>query len=98
MNTKTKDWIRVRKELVKEFEDMGIVTCEARLPGCWHDNALGFAHTRKRRNVTDLKRVSLLCQPCHSRVEYFCKEATGMDMETYLEGIIAKRVDHKQSD
>lgn len=88
---KTKEWNKARLELKKQFQDWGITTCEIRLEGCRNNWSLGFAHTRKRRDVTDLKRVVLACNPCHSKVEYFCNEYTGMNMEDYLESIIERR-------
>lgn len=84
---KTKEWAKVRKELKKDFETMGITTCELRVEGCWNNNALSFAHTLKRRNVTDLKRVVLACVPCHQKVERMIEA----QMEAYLENIIKKR-------
>jgi sugar phosphate isomerase/epimerase len=88
---KTKEWMEIRKELKEEFQRMGVTTCELKLEGCTHDNFLGFAHTKKRRNVTDLKRVVLACANCHDKVEYCSFRWTGKPMEEYLEGIISKR-------
>ena len=84
---KTKEWNKVRAELKTEFENMGITTCEIRHKGCWKNNALGFAHTKKRRYVTDLKRVVLACNPCHDWVE----NSGEVKMEEYLEQIIHDR-------
>ena len=89
--SKISEWNRVRKELVKDFNKVGITKCEIRLPLCLRDYALGFAHTKKRRNVTDLKRVVLSCQNCHTTVEYACKANTGKTMEEFLEHIINAR-------
>jgi hypothetical protein len=88
---KTKEWNRVRKELVKEFEEAGITQCEIRLEGCTKGLFLGFAHTKKRRDVTDLKRVVLSCTSCHEKIEFCCYRWTGMKMENYLEQIIRNR-------
>lgn len=69
---KTKAWADTRSELKVEFEfTYGITTCELRYKGCWNDNALGFAHAAKRRNLTrdDLKHVILACNPCHDLLE-----------------------------
>jgi len=88
---KSEEWYKVRKELVKEFYEKGITSCEIGLLGCTKTLYLGFAHTKKRRYVTDLKRVVLACHSCHHKVEYFCKENTGKNMEAYLEGIIKNR-------
>ncbi len=90
--SKVAKWSVIRKELIKEFRERGIIRCEIGLPGCTSNNFLGFAHTRKRRNVTDLKKVVLACVFCHSKVEYNCKELTGKNMEDLLENIIDSRV------
>lgn len=84
---KTKAWNKARKELKVEFEKLGITTCEIRFTHCWFNNALSFAHTRKRRNVRDLKRVVLACVPCHSIIEAWPEEK----MEEFLEKIIESR-------
>lgn len=88
---KTKEWDKAKVELKKEFQEMGITSCEIRLPDCTNSYMLGWAHTRKRRFVTDIKRVVLACQNCHQKVEYECEKWTSKDMETYLEEIIQKR-------
>lgn len=84
---KTKAWEQARKELKDEFFKKGITTCELRMPGCWFNNALSFAHTRKRRNMDDIKRVVLACIPCHQIVEAWPESK----MEEYLENIIKNR-------
>jgi len=89
--SKVQIWNRIRRQLKKDFEKMGITTCELKLEGCKHDNFLGFAHTKKRREVTDLRRVVLACQPCHEKVEFCCTRWTGKRIEEYLEEIISKR-------
>lgn len=88
---KTIAWNKARKELVKEFKDWGITCCEIKLQGCTNGLYLGFAHTRKRRDVTDLKRVVLACSNCHYKIEYNCNYYTDKDMESYLESIIESR-------
>jgi hypothetical protein len=65
-------WINVRRSLKKEFEAAGITTCEAGFDGCQVDNELGFAHSHKRRNITDdtlMREVALLCNRCHFKLE-----------------------------
>jgi len=89
--SKVQKWNKIRKELVKEFEEKGIVSCEIGLENCTRTRFLGFAHTKKRRDVTDLRRVVLACQPCHEKVEYCCFRWTGKNMEDYLEDIISNR-------
>lgn len=97
---KTLEWEKVRRtELIPQFEEWGITTCEIKIEGvCWNNNALGFAHTLKRRDITtpeQLRRVVLACNPCHDIVEHRCQEYFGVSMETYLEGIIKRR--HEQN-
>lgn len=87
LGKKGSEWANTRASLKKEFEAGGITTCEAKLPGCWRDNGLGFAHTKKRRHVTDLRRVALLCNHCHD--EFECKPEP--EMERLIEAIIAAR-------
>lgn len=68
---KTKAWDNARADLKMEFLALGITSCELRYPGCWFDNALGFAHAAKRRKLTaeDLNHVVLACNPCHDILE-----------------------------
>lgn len=89
--SKVQIWNRIRKQLKKDFEARGITTCELQLEGCKHNNFLGFAHTTKRRDVKDLKKVVLSCANCHSKVEYACHRWTGKHMTEYLESIISNR-------
>lgn len=89
--SKVEEWNRVRRELVQEFKDRNITSCELGLEGCQRNNFLTFAHTVKRRYVTDLKRVVLACVLCHSKIEYDSIKWTGLKMEEYLEGIIKNR-------
>jgi hypothetical protein len=89
--SKTTTWSKARGELVKEFAKMGITSCEIKLHRCTGNNFLGFAHTVKRRNVKDIKRVVLACTNCHDMVEYAPHRWTGKSMEEYLEEIITQR-------
>lgn len=89
--SKVQEWNKVRKELKVQFEEAGITRCELRLLDCTPNNYLGFAHTTKRRDVKDLRKVVLSCSNCHSKVEYACHRWTGKTMEDYLEGIIKNR-------
>jgi len=84
---KTKDWARVRRGLVPRFERVGITSCEIHFPQCWRNDCLSFAHTKKRRFVTDLTRVVLACAACHTAVEGMSHE----EMERVLEKIISER-------
>jgi hypothetical protein len=74
MNTlgkKGKAWAKVRREIKPEHERIGNVTCELRLVGCWINNALTWAHPKKRRHTThkELPVVILACAPCHDKIE-----------------------------
>jgi hypothetical protein len=89
--SKVDEWNSIRKTLKVQFEEAGITRCELRLPDCTPTNYLGFAHTTKRRDIKDLKRVVLACANCHNKVEYYCHQWTGKTMEDYLESIIDKR-------
>jgi hypothetical protein len=73
----------------KEFAMAGITTCEARLKPCWRNNALGFAHEAKRRKLTkeDLKKVILICNPCHGEIEVWPAE----EMKQFVNNVIANR-------
>lgn len=68
---RTKEWQHMREQLKPRFEAAGITRCEFRYEGCWRDNGLSFAHTKKRRNLRDgeLEVVALACIPCHNRLE-----------------------------
>jgi len=67
----TKEWQQAREELKQEFGAVRITRCEFNFEGCWRDNALGFAHIKKRRNLlpNELKKVALACNPCHDKLE-----------------------------
>lgn len=84
---KTKAWEKARAEVKQDFYSRGITECEIGFECCWRNNALSFAHTRKRRNVVALKRVVLACVPCHQVVERWPEDR----MQEYLEDIISRR-------
>jgi hypothetical protein len=66
-------WENARRKLKRIFESKGILTCELRYPGCWHDNGLGFMHRVKRRKITsdeELLTVALACNFCHAQAEF----------------------------
>lgn len=90
---KTKEWEdKVRPNLKVVFAAAGITTCELGIAGCWRDNALGFAHSLKRRNIPRnnkalLTEVALLCSVCHDKIERL-PEA---EMAVVIRGIIADR-------
>ena len=68
---RTRESDKAREWLKREFNKVGIRTCQLRLAGCWFDTALGFAHPAKRRNLQDgeLYIAALLCNPCHDIIE-----------------------------
>ncbi len=83
---KSRKWDTVRAELKKEFEAMGVVTCEI----CGVDNYLSFAHRLKRRYVTtadELRYVALLCIQDHERIEH----SGGQAMYDRITEIVEKR-------
>jgi hypothetical protein len=69
---KTDQWDTTRAQLKVRFEMAGVTTCELRYPGCWKNNALSFAHSKKRRKIEgdELSECILVCVPCHNRLEY----------------------------
>jgi hypothetical protein len=58
-----------------KFFDKGIISCEARLPGCVNF-MLSFHHRRKRRHylnkgdlINEFNEVILVCCECHEKLE-----------------------------
>lgn len=92
---KVKVWEVARVSLIKLFTTWSITTCEIRLDGiCIKDNFLGFAHTERRRKLSeaDVKspnKVVLACQPCHHVVDFVMDR---MEAKALLEKIIKERV------
>jgi hypothetical protein len=84
---KVEAWEEALAELKVRFEQAGITTCEVRYEGCWRNNALSFAHSKKRRKVEggELYECILACVPCHNRLEY------GKNMYEIVRSIIARR-------
>jgi hypothetical protein len=81
---RTKDWNNARRKLKVMFESLGITRCEK----CHSDFALGFAHRLKRRFITDreeLMTVALLCNDCHSEIEYSGHENMYRDITAIIE-------------
>ena len=86
----TKQWNSTRKTLKKEFEYKGITTCELRYEGCWINNALSYAHSKKRRFICtedDLREVALACVPCHQKIERLPHD----EMERIVREVIERR-------
>ncbi len=86
---KTTQWEGERAKLIEEFANMDITSCEIKFEGCWKNNALGFAHIDKRKNLRpeDLPSVVLACTPCHQTVEAW----NNIRMRKFLLEIIKKR-------
>lgn len=89
---KTHQWDSIRKQLISRFAQAGITTCELQYKGCWHDNALTFAHRKKRRfcDEKELWICVLACSQCHHKVEILRHDA----MFEILSQAIEKR--HRQ--
>lgn len=87
---KGKAWAKLRRVLKCEFAARGLTICELQLPGCWHDNGLGFAHRYKRNLITsedELRVVILACNPCHDVIEI----AGHAKMKKLVDGVIRDR-------
>jgi hypothetical protein len=86
---KTIAWEKERAKLKVRFEAMRITECELGYPECWKDNALGFAHAKKRRFLKphELSEVILCCNPCHDKLESLPHDI----MAQIVREIIAKR-------
>lgn len=84
---KTDTWEKERNELKARFERAGITHCELRYEGCWHNNALSFAHSKKRRKIEgdELSETCLCCVPCHMILE------NKKDMTEIVRSVIARR-------
>jgi hypothetical protein len=91
---KTKEWAAARKILKPKFQAAGITTCELGYRNCWYDNALSFAHARKRNDLRpgELYEVILCCTPCHDILERMPKPI----MYAAVHKIIAARKDFQK--
>ncbi len=86
LGRKGREWAATRARLKVQFEAAGIMRCEI----CGGRFALGFAHRKKRRNVTtqaELEIVALLCNADHTALEML-PEA---EMGERIDAIIASR-------
>jgi hypothetical protein len=75
---------------VVRFQVAGITSCELGYPGCFRNNFLSFAHSKKRRYITsqeELEEVCLACQKCHDDVEYSGRK----NMYNTVRSVIARR-------
>jgi len=92
---KVKAWDEARKELKKTFAKWKIIKCEIKLEGCLRDNYLGFAHIKRRVELTNEQIESpqfvvLACQQCHNTVD---NEMKKQDSYKLLKKIVEKRKD-----
>ena len=60
------------------YQEEGIYSCEAKLPGCMGQMFTGFAHRHKRHwyypvdkweLLEDINQTILCCQVCHDQIE-----------------------------
>lgn len=77
-------WAATRKKLKVRFEAAGITHCEM----CGSSFALGFAHRKKRANITtqeELEIVALLCNsPCHDAIEILPESEMGKQVDAII--------------
>ncbi len=88
---KTQEWETARRKLKIAFEAAGITSCEVRCKGCWRDNALSFAHSKKRANIKgdEIYEVVLACASiCHQILE----EMPEARMTEVVRSIISHRI------
>ena len=86
---KGQDSLDAVEQMKKDFAEIGVINCEANLKGCWHNNALSFAHLDKRRYLSkeDLLVACLICVPCHTTIEAWKRDK----MRSFLQDIIDRR-------
>ena len=80
----------MRADLKLRFEAAGIMECELQREGCWRDNALVLAHSKRRRFIEtdeDMREVDLACDICHGDIEILPRA----EMENIVRNIIASR-------
>ena len=65
---KTKEWLRARKRLIKEFAEKELASCEI----CGSTFGLSFHHRNKRRENDKhiFDKVILVCAKHHQELEY----------------------------
>ena len=88
---KVRAWDEIRtKELKPAFKRAGVVECELRWHKCTKDNFLGFAHSRRRRNIEtpeQMREVCLACVNCHTDLD----TRPHAETEAIVRSIIAAR-------
>lgn len=89
---KTREWERERAKLKKKFLQAGISYCEVMHDPayCWRNMGLGFAHSKKRRNIVgdEIREVILACPQCHQWLEY---ELSEKEMTEFVRNVIKNR-------
>ena len=93
--SKVEEWNRIRAELTKQFNLIGITRCELKLEGCVGTFGLAFAHSLKRGKIPKdeplrtekLMEVARLCIYCHNVIEYL-PEVDGKSGHVRMEEII----------
>lgn len=83
LGRKGKEWAATRAKLKVRFQRAGVTRCEH----CGTDNGLGFAHRRKRRNITtqaELETVALLCNEFHDWLEALPEEKMGRSIDAII--------------
>ena len=73
------------------FAEMGLLNvCEAKLPGCWPNGRLTWAHGKKDRLLTMHERKFLViraCTVCHHQMD---ERMSHEDMLAFVQGVIEK--------
>jgi hypothetical protein len=71
---------------------MGLLNvCEAKLPGCWPNGRLTWAHGKKDRFLTMHERKELViraCTVCHHQMD---EQMSHDEMLTFVKNVIANR-------
>lgn len=74
------------------FAQMGLLgVCEAKLPGCWPNGRLTWAHGKKDRLLTMHERKYLViraCTVCHHKMD---EEMSHEQMLEFVQDVIANR-------
>jgi hypothetical protein len=80
---------KLNRELKREFERLGITTCELGMFCCTRDDQLSFAHSLKRRHWKegDGLIAILACWNCHWQIEKLGEA----EMQPIVERVISER-------
>jgi hypothetical protein len=74
------------------FAEMGLLgVCEAKLPGCWPNGRLTWAHGKKDRKLTMDERKNLVIRACTVCHRYMDEEMSHQEMLEFVQSVIAKR-------